>query len=177
MDFIVELPPCRPADSDTRIQGLQQSETCTGGMEPWTGDVDRAGFHLLNRALSVLLFFKKRQSCSMEDAGKRWGRFYSQVHAQFFKLEAALGQRPEGEVVRHFINQLASLCLSLTISGTSPSPLRSRVQTQPPYSRAETHRRRVTSWSPLGFRTDEEEEGGWGGGVCVQVLPLPQTDG
>lgn len=107
--------------------------------------------------------------------GGRWGRFYSQVHAQFFKLEAAFGQRPEGEVFRHFINQLAPLCLSLTISGTSPSPLRSRVQTQPPYSRAETHRRRVTSWSPLGFRTDEEEEGG--GGLDLRTGPSSSSDG
>lgn len=98
----------------------------------------------------------------MEDAGKRWARSYSQEQAQFFKLEAAFGQRPEGQVFPHFINELnGSLCLSFTISGTSPSPLRSPGQTQPPYSRVETHGRRVTSWSPLGFRTDEEEEGGW----------------
>lgn len=112
----------------------------------------------------------------MEDAGKRWARSYSQEQAQFFKLEAAFGQRPEGQVFPHFINELnGSLCLSFTISGTSPSPLRSPGQTQPPYSRVETHGRRVTSWSPLGFRTDEEEERGVGK-ICVQVLPLPQMD-
>lgn len=103
----------------------------------------------------------------MEDAGE--------TQAQFFKLEAAFGQRPEGEVFPHFINELGSLCLSFTISGASPSPLRSPGQTQPPYSRVETHGRRVTSWSPLGFRTEEEQERGVGK-ICVQLLPLPQMD-
>lgn len=160
MDFIVELPPCRPADSDTRIQGLQQSETCTGGVETWAGDVGRAGFHLLNSPFSVL-HLKNDKVAPWRRLGERWARSYSQEQAQFFKLEAAFGQRSEGEVFPHFINELGSLCLSFTISGTSPSPLRSPGQTQPPYSRVETHGRRVTSWSPLGFRTDEEEERGW----------------
>lgn len=174
MDFIVQLPPCRPADSDTRIQGLQQSETCTGGMETWAADVGRAGFHLLNSPFSVL-HLKNDKVAPWRTPGKRWARSYSQEQAQLFELEAAFGPRPEGEVFPHFINQLGSLCLSFTISGTSPSPLRSPGQTQPPYSRVETHGRRVTSWSPLGFRTDEEEERGVGR-ICVQVLPLPQTD-
>lgn len=40
----------------------------------------------------------------------------------------------------------------------SPSLSRPPVQRQPPYSRVETHGRRVTSWPPLGFRTKAKKE-------------------
>lgn len=62
-----------------------------------------------------------------------------------------------------------------------PSPPRSPVQSQPPYSRVETHGRRVkSSWSPLGFRTEAERRGGKkmkkGEKACRSSLPL-SSDG
>lgn len=53
------------------------------------------------------------------------------------------------------------------------SPLHPRfpVQSQPPYSRVETHGRCVTSWSPLGSRT----EAGKKKKKNLRTLP-PQTD-
>lgn len=101
----------------------------------------------------------------MEDAGKSLG---SLLQAQLLKLEAASGQRPESAEFGLFTDRLPSLGPSFTISGTSPSPPRSPVQTQPLHSRVETHGRRVTSWPPFGFRTDEEEEEerGWEGPSC-----------
>lgn len=137
-DFIVELPPCRPADSETRIRGLQQPQTCTWGMETRAGDVGRAWF-LICLAHPLLCFIKKKNHkvTPLRTLGNRWVRSYSR--AQLLGLEAAPGQRPQSEESGHLINGPASLCLSFTISGASPSPPRSPVQTQPPYSRVETH--------------------------------------
>lgn len=84
---------------------------------------------------------------------------YNELQAQFFKQEAASGAQRKRKLFGHFIKELASLCFFFTISGMSPSLPRSPVQSQPPYSRVETHGRRVTSWSPLGFRTEAKKEG------------------
>ena len=80
------------------------------------------------------------------------------------------------------MKKLAPLCFSFTISGLSPSPPRSPARSQPPYSRVETHGRRVTSWSPLGSRTEakrekkeaEEEEGRKKKEKVVRILPPPR---
>ncbi|CAB1425632.1 unnamed protein product [Pleuronectes platessa] len=55
--------------------------------------------------------------------------------------------------------QPADLFVSpFTIAGMSPSLPRSPARSQPPYSRAETHGRCVTSRSPLGSRTEAGEK-------------------
>lgn len=54
MDFIVEIPPCRPdTDSYTGMRGLQLSKMCTGRKKISPDDVERAGFHLLSSPLCV----------------------------------------------------------------------------------------------------------------------------
>lgn len=68
----------------------------------------------------------------------------------------------------HFIKEVASLCFFFTIAGMSPSLPRSSVQTQPPYSRVETHSRCVTSRSLLGSRTGAKKK-------KQRTLP-PRTD-
>lgn len=83
---------------------------------------------------------------------------YNELQAQFFKQEAASGAQRKRKLFGHFIKELESLCFFFTISGISLSLPRSPVQSQPPFSRVETHGRRVTSWSPLGFRTEAKKK-------------------
>lgn len=136
MDFIVEIPLCRPeSDSFTSIRGRQLSEMCTRRKKQFALRWEPCG--VSSARLTPLCASEKNKLAPSRTLEKRLASPYNEARAQYPKPEAAHEQQLKLKLLRHFFTEVARLSFFFTIAGMPPFLPRSPENSQPPYSRVE----------------------------------------